>query len=294
MSVAETVTIPGTGKKVPKWAAAAGLGGTAILIILYYRQHKAGAAAPAAAAGSAGQYPPDGTTGDPSDLYSTDPATGQTYGDEATGSGGSFGLAGGVGGIGGDGDFPWDGTYNNPSDPDSLDTSTGTTFGQEGTSPGITGQGGPPFSTNSQWSNWVIGQLTSQNPNTDTGALTDALGLYLAGQQVEPAQKTLILDAEAIGGPPPVAGPGGYPPNVQTDGNKGPAPAAPSVTVPAVRNMQVNDAIEALQKEGLGYHLSSERNSKDTYIVNSQTPAAGTHVAKGSIVRLGIAPHVFK
>lgn len=184
--MAETVHVPGIKQPLPQWAVFAGVGGTIAAIVLYYRNKNQQATAPA----TSSLYPPDGTVGDPTDPYSTDPATGQTYGDEGAGIVGGFGsltTGGGGGDTGGD---------------------TGST-------------GGPPFSSNGAWSNWVIGQMQTLNPNLDTGALTDALGLYLAGQPVEPAQKTLVLDAEAIGGPPPVAGPGNYPPNVRTNGGKG-------------------------------------------------------------------------
>jgi hypothetical protein len=185
--MADTIHVPGISKPLPKWAVFAGVGATGVAIVLYYRSKNQQNQQPT----STDQYPPDGTVGDPSDPYSTDPATGLTYGDEAVGSGGTFGAF--TGGSTGTGD-------------------TGT---------GDTGTGGPPFSSNSAWSNWVIGQMQTQNSDLNTGDLTDALGLYLAGQPVSPAQKTLVLDAEAIGGPPPVAGPGNYPPNVRTDGSKG-------------------------------------------------------------------------
>ena len=185
--MADTVKIPGIKQPLPKWAAFAGLGAVGVAIVLHFRNSSSQAATTAATT-TGGLYPPDGTVGDPTDPYSTDPATGQTYGNEGLGSFGSTGggvLAGGGGG----------------------DTGGGS--------------GGPPFSSNDAWSNWVIQQIQTLNPTVNTSDLTDALGLYLAGQPVDPAQKTYVLDAEAIGGPPPVAGPGNYPPNVRTNGNKG-------------------------------------------------------------------------
>lgn len=59
--MADTVTIPGTKSRVPKWAAYAGLGGVAILVIVYYRNKsgkKAAAAAGVTADGTA--IPPQG------------------------------------------------------------------------------------------------------------------------------------------------------------------------------------------------------------------------------------------
>lgn len=207
--MADTVHVPGVSKPMPKWAVFAGLGAVGVAIVLYYRSKNQ--AQPAAT--STDQYPPDGTVGNPADPYSTDPATGQTYGDEAVGSGGTFGAFGGLGGFGGTG---WDSSTGMYTDPNG---NTCTNPGADGYCPGS--GGGPPFSTNDAWSNWVITQMQTLNPNVNIGDLTDALGLYLAGQPVDATQKTLVLDAEAIGGPPPVAGPSGYPPNVHVNGGKG-------------------------------------------------------------------------
>ncbi len=225
--MADDVKVPGFKKPLPKWGVAAGLGGVGVAIFLYYRSHNSSSSSSSAPA-AAGQYPPDGTVGNPSDPYSTDPATGQTYGDEATGATGAYGAYGS--GSSSSDAFPWDGTYGNPNDPYSMDPSTGQTYGDEGLAgDGGTGGGGgdgggssgPPFSTNTAWSNWVVQQLQTDNPSINTGDLLAALGLYLAGQPVSSAQKTLVLDAEGIGGPPPVAGTNNYPPNIRTDGGKG-------------------------------------------------------------------------
>jgi hypothetical protein len=187
--MAGTVKVPGAGR-VPKGAAIAGLVAVGGLIAWHYVKKKNAATATPAATPT-DQYPPDGTTGNPADPYSTDPATGATYGDEAAGSGGTFGAFGPGG--------------------------SGITMGTAGT----TGTGGPPFSSNSAWTNWVITQMTTQNPALNVGALTNALGLYVEGQPVTAAQKTLVDDARAIGGDPPVAGASGFPPSVRTDGGKG-------------------------------------------------------------------------
>ncbi|HWG26102.1 hypothetical protein [Actinospica sp.] len=221
------VDIPKVGK-FPKMAIVVGVGGVVGLIILQNRKNSAAAAAPATAAGG-DPYPSDGTTGNPNDPYSLDPTTGVTYGDEAA-SGAGTGYGGydvGLGGTGGGygisavtDSYPWDGTYGNSNDPYSMDSGTGQTYGNEGatgTSPGITsGTAGPPFSTNAQWSQYV---LTYFAGNDNLQALTDAIGLYLAGQTVTAAQQGLINDATAIGGPAPVSGPNGYPPSIKTAGS---------------------------------------------------------------------------
>ena len=225
MALTGDVTVPGGGK-VPRKAAAAGLAVVAALVgYYYYKQRKsASAAATAPAATTTDQYPPDGTTGNPSDPYSTDPATGQTYGDESAGTG-TYGAYG-TGGAGTSSDpYPWDGTTGNPSDPYSQDPATGITYGDEGGGTGGTGggggTGGPPFATNSAWSDWVIARLETDSPGVSASALVDALGLYLEGLPVTAAQKTLIEDCRALGGDPPVSGAGGYPPAVKLNGGKG-------------------------------------------------------------------------
>lgn len=69
-----------------------------------------------------------------------------------------------------------------------------------------------------------------------------------------------------------------------------PAPAA-TVTVPNVEGMWVaraGGAEDVIDAAGLTYHTNPTVNPKNTYKVVSQTPAAGTKVAKGSRVDLGI------
>jgi hypothetical protein len=227
--LAGTVDIPHVGK-LPKAAVLGGVALVVVLVIIDDRKASAASSSPAAAAG--GAYPPDGTTGDPNDPYSTDPSTGQTYGDEAgTGAGAGYGGFGtGIGGgIQSAADpYPWDGTYGNPNDPFSMDSATGQTYGDEGSAGTGSGGGtgtpsGPPFSTNSQWSQYVLNYFGQSG---STGGMADAIGRYLAGQQVTVAQQGLINDAIAIAGPVPVAGANGYPPSIRVTG--GPPPTGPS------------------------------------------------------------------
>lgn len=207
--------VPGVGE-VPKLAAVGGLAVVGVLIWRYRTQQASvPAGPPASAAAGADQYPPDGTTGDPSDPYSTDPDTGQTYGDEQLA--GNFGSASGL--VTGADSYPWDGTYGNANDPFSMDPGTGVTYGDEGGGGsgggGTTGSGGPPFSTNAQWSQYALQQLTGTS-GLDAGTVTNALGLYLNGQTVTAAQKQVIDDAIAIAGQPPVAAASGFPPSIRT------------------------------------------------------------------------------
>ena len=172
---------------------------------MYYRNKKSAAAA-APAATTTDQYPPDGTTGDPTDPYSTDPATGKTYGNEASGSGGTSGAYG---------SGAASGLYYDPA------TGALSLASPYGTTPAGTASG-PPFASNAAWSSWVISQLQSQNYSIDVGALTDAIGLYLAGQPLSASQRTYVFDAIAVGGDPPVAGTNGYPPKPRAMGQPAP------------------------------------------------------------------------
>lgn len=281
------IKIPLVGK-VPKKAAVGGVAVVGVLVVVYYVRKGSGSgttAAAAAAATATDQYPPDGTTGDPTDPYSTDPATGQTYGDEASGSGGAY-TAGDNGGSIDSGSFPWDGTTGDQADPYSLDPATGSTFGDEGISGGAGGgssSGGPPFSSNSAWEAWAIQQLQTDDPGINQSNLTSALGEYLNGQPVDPADKALIFSATGAAGDPPVPGANGYPPNVRTNGSTGGAGA--TVAVPRVLGDPQEDAFSAIASAGLKAAGSKVQPGKVLY-VTKQTPEAGAKVATGSTVTL--------
>ena len=271
--MAGTVKVPGIGKPLPKWAVFGGAGAVGYLV--WKNRSSQPSATTAAAATAAGQYPPDGTTGNPSDPYSTDPATGQTYGAEATGAGGSYGAYGSGGGGGWD---PNTGMYTDPNGAQCQNPDA------NGYCPSPTGSNGPPFSRNSQWSGWVIQTMTASNPGQDVGTLTDALGLYLAGQPADAAQKTLIFDAIAVGGDPPVAGPNGYPPKVMANGSKGPGG---QVTVPDVLHKTRAEAQAKIRAAGLQVR-TTPAGSKPGAHVTHQSPAGGKKAAKGSIVHIDV------
>jgi hypothetical protein len=214
MSLDGTVDVPLAGKVNKKVLAGAAGVVTALIIIYYVRKPKA---TPAAAT-TTDQYPPDGTVGDPTDPYSTDPATNQTYGNESVGSGGTFGaFTSGVGtGVG-------SGTF------DTGSTTSSTTVG-------------PPFSRNADWSSYVISQISSTNPNVDVGALTDAIGLYLNGQPLTPTQKQLVFDAIAVGENPPVAGANNYPPQLRS-APQGNTHVTPTVSGGHIVNLTATTAV---------------------------------------------------
>lgn len=225
------VSIPHVGK-FPKIAIVVGVGGVVGLII--WQNHQNAAAATSAVA---------------VDPNAIDPSTDLPYGD-ATDSGYYGGGDSYATGLQTSASYPWDGTYDQTSDPYSMDSSTGQTYGAEGYSGSVSSYSagtvpGPPFSTNAQWTQYVLSYYSGSD---NLQALTDAIGLYLAGSTVTAAQQGLINDATAVGGTPPVTGPNGYPPSIRTAGSTaggtgatGGAPVA-SVSGGHVISVNNNDA----------------------------------------------------
>jgi hypothetical protein len=207
------VDIPHVGK-LPKAAVAVGVGGVIVLVIIEKRRASASSAAAAVT-----------DTGD--DSVDTSAAGIDSAGDP----------------------YAWDGTYGDSADPDSIDNSTGETYGDEGygydeTATSTTGVSGPPFSTNAQWSQYVLSYF-STNGFADLAGMTDAIGLYLNGGEVNVTQHGYINDATAIGGSPPVAGPGNYPPSIRLSGSTSTTGATPTVSGGHVVSVNNNDAAVA-------------------------------------------------
>lgn len=187
-TLAGTVHVPAFGTVKKKTAVYGGIGAVVFVVAIYwYRQHQAskatGAATSPAPIGTTDPYPPDGTVGDTTDPNSTDPATGMTYGDEAAG------YTAGVG----TGQF-----FPGGSNTDTTGTTTTT--------------GGPPFNTNAAWAQFVEQAMGS----TGSDAIAAAIGHYLAGAELTDAEVTTAQEATAIGGVPPVPGPGNFPPSFRT------------------------------------------------------------------------------
>lgn len=93
---------------------------------------------------------------------------------------------------------------------------------------------GTGYTTNAQWTQAVLAALTNTGVIEDPAALSVALGKYLAGQPIgdNTTARSLIEQAIAVEGLPPLAGPNGYPPSINTanpngapgDGDKPPTP----------------------------------------------------------------------
>lgn len=141
-------------------------------------------------------YPPDGTTGNPSDPYSTDPATGMTYGDEGA-------FAAGYGAL----------------------SSYGDTYGYGGYYAG-TAAGETAYQTNGQWAQAAEDYLVN-TVGADTTTVAAAMGKYVTGQVLSADQIDIVEQAIAFVGYPPVNGTDGYPPSIRQ------SPPTPSTPPPS-------------------------------------------------------------
>lgn len=79
------------------------------------------------------------------------------------------------------------------------------------------------YASNGQWVQGVISYMTSNGLVEDPSKLSSALGKYITGSAPTDEEKSLITQAIAVQGYPPIAGPSGFPPNINTS-----APVPPS------------------------------------------------------------------
>jgi hypothetical protein len=128
--------------------------------------------------------------------------------------------------------------------PSQIDPATGEPYGSaqdaaalqaqsDFISPGGGGGGGSGastlpqtsqgFTSNSQWSQAAQDYLVA-NTGGDAGVIGAALGVYIGGQPATAAQKTIIEQAIAFQGLPPVAGLAGFPPSIRDAAAPAPQP----------------------------------------------------------------------
>jgi hypothetical protein len=260
-----TIQVPGIGPIKKKTALATGAVLGVLLVIMIVRRKNAASSGPAPASpATAQQTDPAGNTG------TIDPATGYVQGsaeDQAALAGAqsaaqpydTTGLGAGLGGY-----------YYGPG-------------GATQTSANPPGPGN--FADNAEWSQYALAYLTG-TLNADAGTAGAALGAYLAGQDITPAQQTIVEEAEAVAGQPPQAGPGGYPPRIRlVAATKPPKPA--EVTVPNVAGKTSAAADAELKKAGLKESGTPHGTiAGHTWVVRTQTPKAGSKVTKGTTVHL--------
>jgi hypothetical protein len=193
------------GMNIPKPVAIIAGGAAVIGGAVYYRGKQSAAAANAAAA-TAGA-----NTG-------IDPSTGYPYGSTEDAS--ALGAQS---------------AFINPAD-----SGIGDPFAVQGFSSFGTSSGGPPFTSNAQWSQyveqWLVGTMDS-DPNT----VGNALGKYISGQPLDAGMVSIIQESIAFAGYPPVSGPNGNPPAYTTASTTTPPPSGggttttppPAATAPA-------------------------------------------------------------
>jgi hypothetical protein len=77
------------------------------------------------------------------------------------------------------------------------------------------------FVSNAQWTQSAVNSLVDAGAVDSTALLTAALGKYLSGRALTVDEQSLVQQAIAIAGLPPVSGPNGFPPSMNTQ----PAPS---------------------------------------------------------------------
>lgn len=123
----------------------------------------------------------------------------------------------------------------------------------DGTSGGGGGGGGlsvPPtasgYASNGAWAQAAESYLVS-SAGADAQTVAKALGAYIAGSTVTQAQKSVIEQAIAFAGYPPISGQGGYPPSIHAE--------APSTTPPPPAVPGAPQNLRVLEKSGSNIEL---------------------------------------
>lgn len=165
------------------------------------------------------------------------------------------------------------------------------------------GEGSPtppivPITTNAAWAQAAENYLT-ENGGYDAGTVAAALGIYITGSTLSAAQQAIVEAAIAFEGYPPTAGASGYPPALHTSASAGQGggtgtgsgggTGAKTIAVPNVRGQRLLTGVAKIKAVGLKTHNSGFSSKSLNYIV-SQTPGAGTKVASGTTVDLGLSP----
>jgi hypothetical protein len=151
-------------------------------------------------------------------------------------------------------------------------------------------QGSTVYTSNAAWAQAVEAGLTDVGySSTD---IASALGAYLTQQPVDSTQANIISVAIAEYGNPPV---GNLqiitePASKSSTTTTGTSPSTPvKVQVPDVKGDTIDAAEKLITAVGLKSHINQVLKGGTSYYINSQTPGAGTSIAKGATVDLGVA-----
>jgi len=164
----------------------------------------------------------------------------------------------------------------------AIDPATGLPYGSAEDATALTSQGGyvqpdlgtsggpsdtppapqtPGFTSNAQWTQTAQAYLVD-NGGGDAAIIGAALGKYISGQPCTEAQKTIVEQAIAAEGYPPVSGTTGYPPSIR---DAAPLPVPVNITQLHTPTIRVKT-----------------RNSKWTVLVWSVVPDASFYWLGGS------------
>jgi hypothetical protein len=155
--------------------------------------------------------------------------------------------------------------------------------------------------TNAAWAQAAENYLTNSG-GYDAGTVAAALGIYITGSTLTAAQQAVVEAAIAFEGYPPDAGANGYPPAMHTSTatgqgggsgtgtgtGTGTGSGTKTITVPNVQGKRAMTAVATIKAAGLRSHLGGPFSKNALNYVASQTPGAGTKVASGTTVDLGI------
>lgn len=253
----DDVKLPG-GAHVDK-KIAIGVGAAAVLIagVYYYRQKQASASSTTAATASGSQI---------------DPQTGYAYGspeDQAA----LTAMSGGT--------LP---TY------DAASSVGGQVIGYDQFGQPVYGGGGGTggpnsgpgsYTSNAQWTQAAEAMMGS----TGADSIAAALGKYLLGQPLSTDQVTVVQEAIASQGYPPVSGSGGFPPSYNTAAVPPPVQSGPQVAVPNVVGEYADAGRIKLTRAGFIVNEPVTPHGKRAKVV-ATAPTAGTKAAKGSTVNV--------
>jgi hypothetical protein len=258
-SSGSTIKLPIFGTVKKKTAAIVGIGSVAgVLGFIWYRQRKAASAAAAASTASTASTAAMQTDPAGNQCVTLDPQTGYCPG-----------------------------TTEDTQALEALtqesaagELSSGSSSDYVGLAEGTGNTGPGTFTSNANWAQYVEEALGSDG----TDAIAAAIGLYLNGQPLSSSQVTIIQEAVAIGGNPPVSGASGYPPNYQTAGGTSTTtPAATTGTCPSgytYSATQTGASGEIAATGGSGY---CEPSTTSTSPAPTPTPTA-TKVAVPNVI----------
>lgn len=292
--MADEITIG--GKKFPKWGVYASVaGGIGIVGYVYYK-HKQNANAAASSTANSGIDP---VTGLPySEDNQVDPVTGMTYLEEAEEYGSVAAAESAVESQNEAGAYDYSDLYGNDTGLEELTGANGT---ETGTS----------YTSNAEWAQAAtVGLEDLGYSSTDIAA---ALGNYLAGLPLTSGQEEIVYAALAEYGDPPTPVPAITLASQTTTSSTGnttttstgststgststgststgtgttstsTGTSTATVTVPNVVGDDISEAGSAIQALGLSYSGPSPVSGQVVW-VTSQSPAAGSQVAPGTLV----------